>query len=218
MVNLEDLGITSVKATHQLALPLIGLTSKVVEPLHTANQPARFGSRHTGIRHHLAKHEYQALRLCEVEVVGDSGVRLGVSAVQLVRRKRGEDDSRCVGVRKLGRSRGLRRRRSRRVEAPLEEVDVCASLGGGLSLASLLSLIVLDRFFLLDLVAGQRKDELRVLARCGGDTLVCFNRDNCADGAGVRHMTESPDSFDFLGRETEELLDVDEGVEGLDTA
>lgn len=218
MVNLENLSITSVKATHQLALPFIGLAPEVVEPLHTANQPARLGSRHTRIRHHLTEHEYQTLRLRKVEVVGDSSVRLGVGAVQLVRRKRGEDDSRCVGVRKLSRCRGLRRRRSRRVEAPLEEVNVCASLGGGLSLAGFLSLLILDWFFLFDIVAGQRKDELWVLAGCGGDALVCFNWDNCADGAGVRDMTESPDTFNFLGRETEELLNVDEGVEGLDAA
>lgn len=104
------------------------------------------------------------------------------------------------------------------MEGPLEEVDVCAGLSGSLSLASFLSLLVLDGFLLFNVVAGQRKNELRMLAGCGRNALVCFNRDNCTDGAGVRRMTESPDTFDFLRREVEELLHVDEGVQGLDTA
>lgn len=104
------------------------------------------------------------------------------------------------------------------MEGPLEKVDICASLGGSLSLAGFLSLFVLDGFFLLDIIAGQRENKLRILARCSRNAPVCFKRDNCADGSGVRCMTESPNTLDLLGRKVEELLHVDEGVQGLDAA
>lgn len=99
-------------------------------------------------------------------MVGDRGVRLRIGAMQLVRRQLRKDNRRRVCISQL-RSRGiLSRRRGRRVEAPLKEVDISAGLGGGLRLAFLV------RWFFLRLRARQRQDELGVLTGCCCNSLV----------------------------------------------
>lgn len=133
-------------------------------------------------------------------MVRDGGVRLGERAMQLVRREMCEEDSGRVGVGCLsGSSRW--RRRGRRVESPLEEVDVCAANGRLDGLA----ILVGD---LLRLLSGQREDELRVLASGLGDTSVGVQRNTCADGIRVVRVAQSPKCFDFLVWKCEDLFNV----------
>ena len=63
--------------------------------------------------------------------------------------------------------------------------------------------------------ARHGKDELRVLAGCGDDALICLFRDSCADRVRVRYVTEAPEGFDLLGWETGDLFHIDEGIEGF---
>lgn len=111
--------------------------------------------------------------------MSDGCVRLRISAVQLVRRQLRKDNRGCVRVGKLSRRGVFRGGRGRRVEAPLEKVDIGACLGGCLGFALLFC------WFFLGLRARQRQDELGVLAGCGGNTLVCFDGDYRTDGVRV---------------------------------
>ena len=92
---------------------------------------------------------------------------------------------------------GRRRRRSRRVEGPLKEMDVRTGVG------------VICAVLFLGLVAWQGQDKLWVLTSGGDDALVGFDGDDGADGVGVSGVAETPDGFDFLGREAAHFLDVD---------
>ena len=78
-------------------------------------------------------------------MVGDGCVRLRVSTVQLVRCQLGEDNRGRVRVGKLGRRGIFRGRRGRRVETPLEEVDIGACLGGCLGFTLLFCWFFLGR-------------------------------------------------------------------------
>lgn len=209
ILNLEPLDITAGKHAKQLALAATRLPPKVIKPLHTAHQPRRLRRRHPGVRHDLAMHEDEALLIGEVEVVRDDGVRLRKRAVQLVSGQVREDDRGRV----RRRQRAARHRRRGRVERPLQEVDVsaCAGVcvGGGRGGA-----VTLGRLLLL--LARQRQDELRVLAGGVGDALVGVDGDGGTDGGGAVCVAEAPEGLDFLGREGEDLLDVEVGAQRLD--
>lgn len=212
MLDLEVLRIALGEHAQQLALLPMSLAAKVIEALHAAGQPGRLGGGDARVGHHLAQHEHDALLVRQVEVVRDGGVRLGVGAVDLVGREVGEDDGRGVraGQRAGGDGRG--RRGGRRVKPPLEEVDV----GAGAVVARFGGLVADLLRLRLALLAGQGQHELRVLAGGLGDALVGVDGDAGADGVGVVGVAEAPDRLDFLGRERERLLQVDEGAEGLD--
>lgn len=111
-----------------------------------------------------------------------------------------------MGVGKLAGRCIYRGRGSRGVETPLQEVNFSALFRG----CGGLSLLLVCFGLLLGDCAWHGKDELRVLAGCGDDALVCLFRDSRADGVRVRHVTEAPEGFDLLGWETGNLFNIDE--------
>lgn len=124
LLNLEVLHITPSEHLHQLALAAASLAFKVVESLHTANQPRGLGGRDTAVRNNLSMHKDQTLIIGQVKVMRNSSVRLRIRAVHLERTEVSEDHSRGVGVGSL--ALGLSRLLSWRVESPLQEVNVRA--------------------------------------------------------------------------------------------
>lgn len=148
-------------------------------------------------------HKDQTLVIRQIEVVSNSSVRLGIRAVHFIHTQIGEDHSRGVVI-----GRRQSRPLSRRVESPLEEVNV------GNSASSLGRLLCLFG----GLRARERQDELRVLA-CGlHNTLVCIQRDRRGNGVRVLRKAEAPERFDLLVWELADLLDIQVGAEGLDGA
>lgn len=98
-------------------------------------------------------------------MVRDSRMRLRKGPMHLERAEMCEDHSGSMRVGSL--ARGADRALRRRVECPLQEVDVCCSLGR-------CTVRILDLCFALgSLLARKREDELRVLARGFGNALVC---------------------------------------------
>lgn len=145
-------------------------------------------------------HQHEALLVREVKVMRDSGVGFRERSMQLVRGEVCEDDSGRVGV------GGLRwssrwRRRGRRVESPLEEMDIGTANGR-------LDRLAIFTRYLLRLLSGKREDELRVLASGLGDTSVRFQRNTGTDRVRVIGITQSPERFDFLVRQREDLFNV----------
>lgn len=110
-------------------------------------------------------HKNKALVIRQIEVMRDRRMRLRVRAVHLERAEMREDHGGGVCVRRLV------RRRSRflrwRVKRPLQEVDICRRLRR-------CAVGILDLWLGLGgLLAREREDELRVLARGFCDALVC---------------------------------------------
>lgn len=149
-------------------------------------------------------HENQTLVISQIQVVSDSSVGLSKRTVHLIGAQVGEDHSGSMGVgRRWGRA--LRRR----VECPLQEVNVRS--GTSRALGCLLS-------FLGGLGSGKREDELWVLARGRDDALVCVKRDYGRDGVTILCVAQTPESLDLLGWELADLLDVQVCAERFDGA
>lgn len=97
----------------------------------------------------------------------DSRVRLRERAMQLVRGKMRENDRRSMRVGRLRRRSWSVGFSGGWVERPLEKMDVCAR-------SSCFSIFLRGLFGLLGLLSGEREDELRIVARGGGNALVRF--------------------------------------------
>lgn len=128
-------------------------------------------------------------------MVGNSGMRLSKRAMHLISTEVRKDHSGGVVVRR--RWQGAL---SRRVESPLQEVNLSSS-------SSSLEILCIG-FIGGDLRARERKHELRVLTRCLDNALVCVQWDNCGDRVRVFGVAEAPEGFNFLGWEIANLLDV----------
>lgn len=165
LLDLEVFSISPGEHPDQLALAPTGLTIEIIEALHRADQPSRLRRRDTTVRNNLTVHQYQALVIRQIQIVRYSRMGLRERAMHLIGIDVGENDRRGVIIRRL--ARGRRRALGRRVECPLQEVDIRHSLVlgvrglllGGLAFPSL---------------TREREDELRVVS-CGvGDALVGF--------------------------------------------
>lgn len=105
-------------------------------------------------------HKHEAFLIRQIQVVRKGRVRLGVGSVVFIRGKMSEDHRGRVDI---VRRRRLLRLRGRGMERPLQEMDIGAGAGGHfLALGGLL----------FRCLAGQRENELRMLARGGRDALV----------------------------------------------
>lgn len=147
----------------------------------------------------------------QIQMMRNRRMRLRVLAMQLKRRQMSKDHR--TGMRVL-RPLALLRRHRRRVETPLQEMYVrrralrVAAKAVG-SLCDVAGAVLSGG-------SWEGQDELWVF-ECGGvDASVGHERDDGAEGFGVRGEAEAPDVFDFAGGEGVQFGQVQVGGEGFD--
>lgn len=159
----------------------------VIEPLEAHQQPSTFlDTDATAINDGAVQHD-EAVGIRQVEMMGYGRMWLGVRAMKLKGGQICEEHRACMCVGGFG--LGTRRETSRRMESPLQEMDVRSR-----SLAALKSLI---RLFdipaaILGHGAGKREDELWMRSGCAIYTFVCLERDDSAKRKRVIRVSKPP--------------------------